>query len=185
MRKLSDLRYRDLVTSPPDESAFHAAAKMEDAHVGCILVTADKKILGIATRFDFIHNIIVSEKNAKKTTVRQIMHPNPLTIDASASTTDALKTMVQKKVGRLVVRSGSQILGVLSLEDIVATLEIEALSRVADDRQDQIFDMVKRLTPTLLSRYDGEEKASLQKEMTDEAKALLRLLEEAEIALRR
>jgi signal-transduction protein with cAMP-binding, CBS, and nucleotidyltransferase domain len=184
MRKLSDLRFRELVTSPPSESAFKAAAKMEDAHVGCILVTKDKEVVGIVTRFDFIHNIIVLGKNSKKTTVNQIMDPKPTTIDAQSSTTDALRTMVQNKIGRLVVKSGKQILGVLSLEDIVANLEVEAVSRVADERQDQIFDMVKRLTPTLLARYDGEEKISLQREMTDEAKALLRLLEEAEIALR-
>lgn len=158
---------------------------MEDAFVGCILVTSKQEILGIATRYDFIHSIIVLERNAKKTTVRQIMNPVPTTIDSSATITDALKLMVKQKVGRVVVRSGTKILGVLSLEDIVANLEIEAMSSLPDQRQDQIFDMVKKLTPTLLSRYDGEEKASLQKEMKDETKALLRLLEEAEIALRR
>jgi hypothetical protein len=97
----------------------------------------------------------------------------------------ALKTKIKKRIGRLVVRSGTKILGVLSLEDIVANLEVEAMSRVSDERQDQIFDMVKRLTPAPLSRYKGEEKASVQKEMTDETRALLRLLAEAEIALRR
>ncbi len=173
------------MTSIPEETTFQAATKMENAYVGCILVISKKEIIGIATRFDFIHNIVVLGKDAKKTTVREIMNPDPTSIDTDASISDALKLMIQRKIGRVIVRSGTKILGVLSLEDVIANLEVEAMSKVSSERQNQIFDMVKRLTPTLLSRYEGEEKASLQKEMTDETKALLRLLEEAEIALRR
>lgn len=184
MRKLADYSFRNLVTSPPDETAHAAAVKMESRNVGCVLVTVEKDVVGIATRYDFIHGIIVGGKDPKRTRIDQIMHASPVSIDASATSAEALKTMIQRKVERLVVRSGKQILGIISLEDIVSNFEIDALSHLSHERQEQVSEMVKRLTPCLVSRYNGEEKEWLQREMNDETKALLRLLEELEISLR-
>lgn len=187
MHTLADYKFRELVTSGPEENSYDAAVKMEDHNVGCVIVTQNKQILGIATRYDFMHNLIIAGKNPKTTKIRQIMHASPISIESSATTTDALKKMVEKKVERLVVRSGQKILGVISLEDVVANLgnSSSALSpQWSEQKRALIMDMVKRLTPSLLSRYDGEEKEQLQREMNDEATALLRLLEEAEITLR-
>ena len=44
--------------------------------------------------------------------------------------------------------------------------------------------MIKRLTPYLLARYAGEEKSELERDMNDEIKALVYLLEESEVSLR-
>ncbi len=184
MYRLSDYRFRELVTSSPEETAYRAAVRMDDQHVGCVLITKGNTVLGIATRFDFVHNIIVGGKDPKKTKVNEIMHASPISIEASATPIEALRRMVEGKVERLVVRSGEKILGVISLEDIVGTLEAEALRTISREKYDAIFDMVKKLTPSLLSRYEGEERIELERDLNNEVKALLRLLQEVEVSLR-
>ncbi|MGI0090638.1 MAG: CBS domain-containing protein [Nitrososphaerales archaeon] len=187
MRTLSEYKFRELVTSSPEESAFEAAVKMEDHEVGCVILTENKQVLGIATRHDFMHNLIVVGKNPKTTKVKQIMHPYPISLDSNSTMTDALRKMIEKKVERLVVRSGEKILGVISLEDVVTNLSNSGSTlspEWSERKRILIMDMVRRLTPSLLSRYDGQEKEELQREMNDEATALLRLLEEAEVTLR-
>lgn len=172
------------MTSGPDETAFDAAVKMDDQHVGCVLVTSGNKVLGIATRYDFVHNIIAGEKDPKKIKIKDIMHASPISIDGTVTPIDALRKMVEGKVERLVVRSGDKIFGVISLEDVVGTLEAESLSALSREKYDQIFDMVKKLTPNLLSRYEGEERIELERDLNNEVKALLRLLQEVEVSLR-
>jgi signal-transduction protein with cAMP-binding, CBS, and nucleotidyltransferase domain len=185
MHTLEEYKFRQLVTSPPDETVSEAAAKMENHNVGCVIVTRDREVLGIATRYDFIHGVIVSGKDPATTKISRIMHSSPISIEPQATMTDALKKMIERKVERLLVRSECRILGVISLEDVVASLSNEMLSSLSQPRYDQIFDMVRRLTPSLVSRYEGEERELIQREMNDETRALLRLLEEAEVTLRR
>ena len=83
MQKLNDLRYRELVASVPNEFVHSAAVLMEDKGVGCVVVISDGKVVGIATRYDFIHHIIVRGKDARTTKIEEIMHSSPVTIDAS------------------------------------------------------------------------------------------------------
>jgi CBS domain-containing protein len=204
MATLQDYNFRELVTGGPEESAYSAAQKMENRKVGCILVTREDELLGIVTRFDFIHGIILDEKDPRKTKLKEIMHSSPVEIDSGLTMLDALRVMIEKRVERVVVRSGvgekahdhaksesqkhhgrRKILGVISIEDVVASLSNESYLSLSRPKFELIFDMVKRLTPNLLSRYEGEEKEMMRREMNDEVRALLRLLEEAEISLRR
>lgn len=173
------------MTSAPDESVHKSAVKMEKKHVGCVLVTKGDEILGVATRYDFLHHVIVGEMDAKTTGIEEIMHASPVTIDGKATAAEALRRMVDKKVERLVVMSGSKILGVVSLEDVVAMLEADnMLGAISKERADQIRDMIRRLTPRFVSRFDGDDRSYLERDMNDEAKALVRLLEELEVTLR-
>jgi CBS domain-containing protein len=184
---LNQYQFRELVSCDPDETAFEAAVKMERHRVGCVLVKSrESKVLGIATRYDFVHNVIVAGRDAKKTLVSEVMHANPVTADSSISSIEALRLMIKSKVERLVVvsQSGAKILGIISLEDVVGTLEVEALSAISHEKYDQIFDMVRRLTPNLLSRYEGEERLELERDLNNELKALMRLLQEVEVSLR-
>jgi signal-transduction protein with cAMP-binding, CBS, and nucleotidyltransferase domain len=181
---LADYRFRELVTSDPDESAYEAARKLESQHVGCVLVTSGKNILGIATRSDFVRNIIVAGKDPKKTKVREIMHSSPISIEPRVTPIEALQQMIKSKVERLVVRSKERIFGVISIEDLVSTLENDSIRGIPRDRYDQVTDMIRKLTPRLLARYEGEERIELERDLNSEIKALLRLLQEVEVSLR-
>ncbi len=73
----------------------------------------------------------------------------------------------------------------ISLEDVISSLESSEVFRyMSAERAEQIRGIVKRLTPHLLARYSGEERSQLERDMTDETKALLMLLEESEVSLR-
>ena len=186
MRKLDEFHFRQLITCSPSETAYEASLKMEDNRVGCILVLRSGKIVGIATRYDFIHHIIVNGLDPRKTSISKIMHTSPVRIESSLTMMDALKLMAKKKVERLVViKSPEVILGVISLEDVISSLESsEVFHYMSAERAEQIRGMVKRLTPHLLARYSGEERTQLERDLTDETKALVMLLEESEVSLR-
>lgn len=183
--RLSEYAFRKLVTIAPDESVHQAAAKIDSERVGSVLVIASGKLVGIVTRSDFIHDVIVHGRDPKKTEVRAIMNSTPISIDSSATTTEALRKMLEKRVERLVVFSGDSIIGIVSLEDAIVNSELDTLKTLLGERFDEILRKVKTLTPNLVSRYKGDEGVDLQRDMNDFVKALLLLLEEAEISLRK
>ncbi len=99
MRRLDEFQFRQLVTCSPSETAFEASLKMEDNRVGCVLVTREGKIEGIATRYDFIHHLIVRGLDPHKTKISEIMHTSPVKIESSLTMVDALKTDGEKEGG--------------------------------------------------------------------------------------
>jgi CBS domain-containing protein len=160
---------------------------MDENHVGSILVESKETgILGIVTRQDLVRDIIVREQDPKKTKINGVMHLSPISISDDASPLDALKTMIDSKISRLLVRSSdnNRIVGVISFEDVIGAIELGALRNVSAEKSATITDMVKRLTPLIISRYEGEERLEMERDLNNEVKALIRLLEEAEIALR-
>jgi signal-transduction protein with cAMP-binding, CBS, and nucleotidyltransferase domain len=183
---LKDYRYRELVSCAPNTTAYDVALSMEKNRVGSILVNSEKTgVQGIVTRYDLVHYIIVDQKDPRKTKVGEIMHQSPVSVSEDATPLEALQKMLQNKVERIVVRSkDNKVLGIISFEDVAQALESTSIQGVSPEKSKQIFDMVRRLTPSLISRYDGEEKLEMERELNSEVKALLRLLEEAEIALR-
>ncbi|MHB1907797.1 MAG: CBS domain-containing protein [Nitrososphaerales archaeon] len=185
MYKLKQYHFRDLVSCSPSCTAFEAAVKMDESKVGSIVVISKETgILGIVTRYDLVHNIIVAERDPKKTKISEVMHLSPVSISEDSTPVEALRKMIEGKVERLVVRSNDKILGVISFEDIIGSLESTSLQGVSQEKTAQIFDMVRRMTPSLISRYDGEERLEMERDLNNEVKALVRLLEEAEVALR-
>lgn len=178
-----------MITCSPDETAFNAALKMEDNRVGCVIVIGPVRIAGIATRYDFIHHLVVKGLDPRTTSISRIMHTAPVTIESSKTMLDALSLMAAKKVERLiVVRAASQknsVLGVISLEDVISSLESSEVFRyMSVEKAEQIRAIIKKLTPFLLARYSGEERSQIERDLSDETKALLMLLEESEISLR-
>ena len=74
---------------------------------------------------------------------------------------------------------------ILSIEDIVARLEASnALESLSAEKAQRVRDTIKRLTPHLVARYEGKERVEIERDMNDETKALMYLLEEVEIYLR-
>jgi signal-transduction protein with cAMP-binding, CBS, and nucleotidyltransferase domain len=184
---IAEYKLPEPITAGPDEIAYDAAARLENLNARCIVVTSkEKKILGFVARYDLIHELIVRGKDPKKTKLKEVMNASPIWIDSSSTSMDALRKMIEKRVERLVVvETGSKkVLGMISLEDVVSHLDLESLTSLSREKYEKIREMVRKMTPVLLERYDGEEREDLTRDLKDESKALLRLLDEAEVRLR-
>jgi len=100
-----------------------AARQMASQHVGALIVTDRERqdcIVGIVTDRDIVLNAVAAGRSASETLVGDLMTPGVVTVAETADVTDAMAIMATQGVRRLaVVRDGGEIVGILSLDDII------------------------------------------------------------------
>src|SRR6201993_3550344 len=95
MRKVSDIvKSQDPITLPPNTTVREACRCMRDRGVGAILVTeGDRRLVGIFTGRDAVHRVLAEGKNAARTTLAEVMTPDPDTILPGNVAIEALRMM--------------------------------------------------------------------------------------------
>ena len=108
-------------TISPESSIQDAARQMRALRVGTLLVSDDSgHPRGILTSRDIVRRCVAAGRPARGTRVGDVMSRPALTIDEHASVEDALHTMGEAMVRRLiVVESEGRLTGLLTLDDIV------------------------------------------------------------------
>lgn len=115
-----DLMERNVLTINADSTVRSAAELMAQRKVGSIAVTDGGEIIGIMTERDLLNKVTSKGLDPNTVKVTDVMSSPVLTIDAKAILTDAIETMIRKKVRRLLVTEEDQVVGILSQRDIHA-----------------------------------------------------------------
>jgi CBS domain-containing protein len=123
---------------PVDASLMDAAEKMKSLNVGMMPVEQDHLVVGILTDRDIVVRGIAENKDPSETRVSDIMSTDVVTCQWDSSVEDAVKTMEDYKVRRLIITDQSgKPAGIVSLGDIATKahrkVEMggEALSKVS------------------------------------------------------
>jgi CBS domain-containing protein len=69
--------------------------------------------------------------SVSKSTVRDLMTPDPIVLDASATVSDAARAMKARDVGDVLVRSNGELLGIVTDRDLVVRALATSSSDVA------------------------------------------------------
>jgi CBS domain-containing protein len=118
MPTIREVMSNDLVTVEPRATVAEAAAVMSAKHVGSAIVLDDAgALIGIFTERDILR-ALGSDFDAAAHTVAEWMSTDPATIDAGASTSEALDRMLTEGFRHLPVLDGGALVGVVSLRDL-------------------------------------------------------------------
>lgn len=110
------------VTVPRDTDSQTAARIMRDRGIGSLFVTNDREIIGIITDTDMMRRVVAAGAEATKTTVEQIMSAPIVTIEENKTLLDANDLMAQSHLRHLGVSRDGQLVGVISVRDLVVFL---------------------------------------------------------------
>ena len=106
-------------TVGPSVSIVSAAKKMKAARVGSLFVKKGKKLVGIVTDTDIVRWAVATSKPLGKMTVEKIMTSPICTIEGSQSVDDAQDMMGDLGVRHLAVTESGEIVGVVSVRDVM------------------------------------------------------------------
>ncbi len=106
-------------TVGPSVSIVSAAKKMKTARVGSLFVKKGKKLVGIVTDTDIVRRGVAMSKPLGKLTVEKIMTSPICTIEGSATVDDAQDMMGDLGVRHLAVTQAGEIVGVVSVRDVL------------------------------------------------------------------
>jgi CBS domain-containing protein len=127
-RPISEIvRYPNPLVLPPTAMVKHACAAMRDRRVGAVLVTeGDRKLVGIFTGRDAVCRVLAEGKNAARTTLAEVMTPQPDAIPPGRTAIEALRLMSDGGYRHLPVVDDGKVVGVVSRGDFKG-LELDRL----------------------------------------------------------
>ena len=103
----------------PDATVFEAVQLMSDKNIGALLVIEKEKLVGIISERDYTRNIVLKGKSSKQTAVKEIISRNVIHVTPAHSVEDCLRLMTDHRVRHLPVLDGENIVGVISIGDLV------------------------------------------------------------------
>jgi len=106
-------------TSDPVENVLKI---MRDFRVRAVLVIDDNELKGIVSQGDCAIKVLLPHLNPTEVLVSKIMTPNPLTVSRSNLLEECMAIMVHKHIRHLPVVENNQVVGVVSVGDLVKNI---------------------------------------------------------------
>jgi CBS domain-containing protein len=125
MVTVSQLMTRDLVTVEAGTSVVEVAKLMKERNIGSVFVERDGEIVGIVTEPDIVRKVVGADRGPYFIPVEEIMSAPVIGIDERRPVTEAADLMEQHRTRHLAVRRGEQIVGVLSVRDLLHPVSID------------------------------------------------------------
>lgn len=117
--KVSDLMTKAAVTDAADDTLAEAAAKMRAQQTGSLLIMEGESLSGIVTERDVL-KVVGEGQDPKSVSLRDVMTPDPVTVDPDSSIQDAAKIMFDKWFRHLPVTTGDgKVVGIISMRDLL------------------------------------------------------------------
>jgi CBS domain-containing protein len=124
------LKGRNVWSVEPQDQVFEAIRVMAEKGIGALLVIGNDRLVGIVSERDYARKVILKGKSSKSTLVEEIMTADPVTVTPHQSVDDCLSIMTARGFRHLPVVDGDEVVGVLSLGDLVRS--------IIDDQKHQI-----------------------------------------------
>ncbi len=121
-RSVSDLLKRggSVIYTAPYTTVAEAARTMAERNISSILVLENgREIVGIFTERDLLRRVIVKGLDPKETKVQEVMTRDVMVITANAPRAEALRVMNEHHIRHLPVADEDNLLGVISLRDLL------------------------------------------------------------------
>lgn len=125
--KIGDLRLVPPTVSTSETTVAAAIQTMRDQKHGSVMVIDDGKLNGIFTERDVLTKVIREGRDATTTKVREVMTPNPITLDRSDPPAYAIHLSVARGFRHLPVTDGDEIKGLVSVRDLLRHIKEDVL----------------------------------------------------------
>ena len=106
----------------PDASVFDAIRKMSDLNIGALLVMRQNDILGIVTERDYARKVVLEGRSSPDTLVSEVMTSPVQYVRPGTTTDECMAVMTESFVRHLPVLADGEIVGVLSIGDLVKSI---------------------------------------------------------------
>lgn len=123
MRKTGDILSRKgsvAISVLPDATVMEALTIMADKNIGSVVVKdASGDFLGIVTERDYSRKIVLHGKSSTETKVKEIMSTDLPKVSPHDTIEHCMELMTDKFVRYLPVFSGDEMVGIISMSDVV------------------------------------------------------------------
>jgi signal-transduction protein with cAMP-binding, CBS, and nucleotidyltransferase domain len=98
------------------------AEKMASYDIGAVVVTSGGTPTGIVTEKDIVSKVVRMNRDPSKTLAKDVMSSPLTSIETTKSLSDAIKTMKEKNVRRIIATEGGRVVGIVTERRILEFL---------------------------------------------------------------
>ncbi|MCA9472237.1 MAG: CBS domain-containing protein [Nitrospirales bacterium] len=159
--RVADFMQETLEMVNEQTSLIEAAQKMTQHRIGCLVVhdkeseAHDHQITGLVSETDLVRRGMSHDSTEKGWTVRQIMASPLQTIESHRSMLDVSHVMERQGVRHLCVTDGDEIVGMISIRDLVRHFVYAESGPIRD--LDDVYRPLSVLMQTAIEQIAGEE----------------------------
>ena len=115
----------DIWSVAPEDSVLDALKLMAEKNVGAVLVLAAGNLAGILSERDFARKVALEGITAKDTRVWEIMTERVICVRSDQAIAECMTLMTDRRIRHLPVLESNQLVGVISIGDVVKTIITE------------------------------------------------------------
>jgi CBS domain-containing protein len=119
IQSLLDKKGHTVYSIDAHQTVYEAISMMDARNVGALIVKEADRVVGIITERDYTRKVILKGRASKETAVETIMSRDLVIIEPKRSVKEALAIMTEKRCRHLPVFQDAQLLGILSIGDLV------------------------------------------------------------------
>lgn len=119
VRNILEKKGHTVYTVGPDSTVYDALELLEEQNLGSLVVTDQGKLIGVFTERDYARKVVLKGRASKETYIREIMSDRPVVVNLHSTIEECMQLMTEKHIRHLPVMDGSELVGVISIGDVV------------------------------------------------------------------
>ncbi|MCZ7601372.1 MAG: CBS domain-containing protein [Melioribacteraceae bacterium] len=122
LKQILDQKGYEIFSVSPKNTVYEALQLMAEKGIGALPVFDSNKLVGIMSERDYARKIILKEKSSKQALVEEIMSKEVIYVESNRTDEECLALIVNKRVRHLPVVEGEDIIGFISIGDVVKSV---------------------------------------------------------------
>jgi CBS domain-containing protein len=126
---------KELLAVEPGATVLEAAALMSLREVGAVVIRGESgAVEGIFTERDVLKRVVSEQRDPKTTKITEVMSRDVRSVAPETTMEQALQLMVTQRYRHLLVRQGAQLLGLISIRDLMYALIVPEMTMAPEGR---------------------------------------------------
>ena len=117
--QLLELKPKGIVAIAPEVTVLDAIKLLAEKNVGAVLVMDGPRLVGMFSERDYVRKVDLKGKSSANTPVGDVMTREVVFVTPTHTNEDCMALMTDKRVRHLPVVADDQVVGILSIGDLV------------------------------------------------------------------
>ncbi len=119
---LEGKKINKIFTLTPEHMVIDALDLMAQHNIGAVMVMEGERLAGIFSERDYARKGIIQGRKAKSTPLTEVMTHNVFTVSPEMDIENCMQLFSDKRIRHLPVMAGTEVVGMLSIGDIVSAI---------------------------------------------------------------